>query len=162
MIKKILILLFTALVISSIAFFSISAISEDDHGPSKAQLHYSIGDQVYDAGGNLWVYKGNFRITLGQLTKELKLLTVFVCNQEKMVIGIHKETIPFSSIGDVFTLVTPTEDFKQYIISKKGIDGFNRYDDCNVTIADPIEPQIPFSGGELCCLHLSCGDKNNN
>jgi len=156
--KKILILLFAFAVIFSIAFFSISAISTDEKAPATAQMQYKIGDKVLDAGGSLWEYRGKTSVTVGQITKDCMLLTVFCCNREKRVLGVHPETIPYAQINDLFTLINPSKEFREFILIEDGIEFGSGYELCNITMADPPVPLKSAGQGHLCCTRLSCSD----
>ena len=156
--KKILILLFAAAVIFSIAFFSISAISPSAKAPATTQMQYQIGDKVLDAGGSLWEYKGKTAVTVGQITKDCKLLTVFCCNREKRVLGVHPETIPYAQINDLFTLINPSKAFRAFILNEDGIEFGSGYEICNITTADPPSALPSLDEGALCCTRLSCSD----
>lgn len=158
MIKKILILLFTAVVISSLAFFTLWASRSSEKAPLNSQVYYAIGDQVADAGGSLWEYRGKTILSVGQISPDLELLTVFCCNREKRVLGIHKETIPNATLGDLFILITPSKAFLELITLKQGISPKGWPPECNVSISDPPAGQVLPLGGDLCCLWLSCDD----
>ena len=126
--KKFLILLFAAAVIFSIAFFSFSSKAPAPKSPAAAQMQYQIGDKVLDAGGSLWEYKGKTAVTVGQITKDCKLLTVFCCNREKHVLGVHPETIPYAQINDLFTLINPSKVFSAFILNEDGIEFGSGYE----------------------------------
>jgi len=156
--KKILILLFAFAVIFSIAFFSFSSNAPSPKSPATAQMQYQIGDKVLDSGGSLWEYKGKTSVTVGQITKDCRLLTVFCCNREKRVLGIHPETIPYAQLNDLFTLITPSKEFSEFILKEDGIEFGSGYEVCNWVTADPPAPLSSASRGELCCTRLSCSD----
>lgn len=126
--------------------------------PPQAQFRYVIGENVVDFGGSLWEYQGNYRLEVGQLTPDMKLLSVFICNEERKVAFIHEELIPETTPGDYFKLIEPSPQLKAQL--SRGISILLMPDDdwCNVTVADPPVHSASGAGILLCCMMLYCGD----
>jgi len=129
-----------------------------EKAPEQAQFRYVIGERVVDFGGSLWEYKGNFRIELGQITKDMKLLSVFICNVERQVAFIHEELIPNTIPGDYFKLIEPSSDLKALLNKGRDFSILSAPDLCNFSVSDPPSFSSGAAGGLLCCVMIYCGD----
>lgn len=126
--------------------------------PEQAQSRYKIGETVVDSGGSLWEYLGNFRIELGQITKDMELLSVFICNVEKQVLFVHEELIPDTTIGDLFKLIEASPQLSAQMGREIGILSMPYEDYCNFSVSDPPSFSPMAAGVVGCCVMIYCGD----
>jgi len=126
--------------------------------PDQATFRYEIGQYVTDRGGSVWEYLGNYRIELGQLTPDLKLLSVFICNRERKVAFMHEELIPDTTIGDYFRLIEASPELMAQMGREIGILSMPDEELCNVSVADPPAFSSGAGGVLICCVMLYCGD----
>lgn len=142
--------LFTVLLVCFLAIFLIPTLS-GSKADAQSEGRYKIGERVTDPGGSLWEYTGNFRIELGQLTKDMKLLSISYCGTEKQAFFIHEESIPNVVVGDTFKLIVPSTELNNLLLSTPGLPDRGG-DKINVTVSDPPAFSQGSRNGTVCCM----------
>jgi len=129
-----------------------------EKSPEQLNFRYEIGQQVCDLGGSVWQYLGNYRIELGQVSPDLKLLSVIICNVERQVFSIHKELIPEVVVGDCFKLIEPSAVFIAELGGDIRILSPPAQEICNFVVTDPPSFSSTAAAGTFCCLRGFCDD----
>jgi len=154
MLKKTLLLIIAISFISNSSCSFLSCMYNCLEKSQMPESRYKVGETVLDPSGSLWEYQGNFPIILGQITSDLRLLTVFVLESETWVMDIHEEIIPHSSPGDIFKLIQPGDQLMAEILAKDYLSALTEGKIFNATIPAPPEKKAESTPGTSFCLVL--------
>ena len=156
--KKFLVLFLSAFLVIGGAYLILSATSAPADLYTEVNPNYMVGDHVFDTGGNEWIYMGKADLIVGQISPDLKLLTVFVCGKERILYGLHPEEIPKAERGDTWKLYAPAAELLAWLTKEGFVINGMMSEWCNATGWDPPKATVPYLGGTLVCARYYCGD----
>lgn len=154
MLRKTLLLIIVTSALASTSCGFLTCVYHCLERVPMPQSNHEIGERLSDPLGSLWEYQGNFPVVLGQITADLRLLTVFIFNTETWVMDTHKEIVPDSVLGDVFILIKPGDELMADIVSKNLFYAIAERKIFNVVIPDVLEAKAVSTPGSLSCLML--------
>lgn len=154
MAKKTLLFIILISVLSSTSCGFLTCVYHCLEQVPMPQSNHTVGENLSDPLGSLWEYQGNFPVVLGQITPDLRLLTVFIFKTEIWVMDTHKQIVPNSILGDVFILIKPGDELLADIVAKNLFYAIAERKIFNAVIPDVLEAKAGSTPGSLSCLML--------